>query len=131
MEYTQEQLDSLHKAKTRHHYAGRPEVSNRIGVMIESGQSYAEIWAYAQSDIEKMVKPEKPADVIPPPAFTGRGSGVANWRKFALTVSDIEEEIVLSMGRNDIITVLSDRGVIEIPDGVHILGLTNANSEEE
>ena len=38
------------------------------------------------------------------------------WRKFALEVSDIEEEIILSMGRNDIVIVLADRGIIEKPD---------------
>jgi hypothetical protein len=62
-----------------------------------------------------MVKPEKPTDVIPSPPFTGRGSTTPAWRDFALTVSEIEPEIVHSMGRNDLIRVLIDRGIIEEP----------------
>ena len=88
----------------------------RIDKMMSDEAPYDDIWKLASSDVREMVKPEKPGEVIEPPPFTGKGSSTANWREFALKVSDMEEEVIHSMGRNDLITVLADRGIIEGPD---------------
>lgn len=116
MSYTTEQLSSLHLAKRRHLQSGRPEMVARINAMVEAEAPYEEIWKTASSDIREMVKPEKPAEVLGHPPYTGKGSSTAAWQEFALRVSDMEEEVIFSMGRNDLITVLTDRGIIPGPD---------------
>lgn len=115
MSYTAEQSNSLHVAKKRHLHAGRPQVVAQIKTMMANEAPYADIWKIASSDVRSMVKPEKPAEAIEPPPFTGKGSTTPAWQEFALRVSDMEEEVIYSMGRNDLITVLADRGIIEAP----------------
>lgn len=114
--YTQEQLDSIYIAKRRIHHAGRPEIAARIDYLMSLEAPYEKVWEVAQADVEAMVKPEKPTDVIPPPPYTGREATTEAWRSFAHKVSDMDPEIVDSMGRNDLIRVLSDRGIIEAPE---------------
>lgn len=116
MSYTKEQMVSLHVAKRRHLQRGRPQVVARINTMMEAEAPYEEIWKVASSDARDMVRPERPADVIEPPPFTGKGSTSAAWQEFALKVSDMEEEVVYSMGRADIVSVLVDRGIISGPE---------------
>jgi hypothetical protein len=125
MEYTPDQVQSLYLAKRRHDHAGRPETAALIDHLMGLEAPYGEIWKIAQADVEAMVKPEKVTDIVPPPPFTGRGSTVAAWRKFAMKVSDMEEEVITSMGRNDLITVLVDRGIIEGPEG-GLLGVSKS-----
>ena len=88
----------------------------QINKLMAEEAPYSEIWKMASSDIRDMVKPEKPAEVIEPPPYTGKGSTTAAWQEFALRVSDMEEEVIFSMGRNDLVTVLTDRGIINPPD---------------
>jgi hypothetical protein len=90
----------------------------RINKMMTEEAPYSEIWKMASSDIRDMVKPEKPGEVIEPPPYTGKGSTTAAWQAFALKVSDMEEEVIFSMGRTDLITVLADRGIVQPPDFV-------------
>lgn len=116
MTYTQAQQTSLYVAKKRHLSSGRPEMVARINAMMADEAPYDEIWKLASSDVREMVKPEKPAEVIEPPPYVGKGSGTAVWQEFALKVSDMDEEVIFSMGRNDIVTVLTDKGIIKGPD---------------
>lgn len=126
--YTTAQLSSIHLAKRRHLQSGRPQVVAKIDLLVSEEAPYDDIWKLASSDIREMVKPEKPADVIEPPPFTGKGSGTDHWREFALKVSDMETEVINSMGRNDLITVLADKGIIEGPD--YELQTTTAKSPD-
>ena len=116
MSYTEEQLESLHLANRRLEHTGNNQIAAKVNYLKSIDAPYEEIWAVAQANVTEMVKPEKLTDAIPPPPIQGPGSGLKKWRKFALQVSDIEEEIILSMGRNDIVIVLADRGIIEKPE---------------
>ncbi len=116
MSYTEEQLESLHLANRRLEHTGNNQIAAKVNYLKSIDAPYEEIWAVAQANVTEMVKPEKPTDAIPAPPTQGPGSGLKKWRKFALEVSDIEEEIILSMGRNDIVIVLADRGIIEKPE---------------
>jgi hypothetical protein len=51
-------------------------------------------------------------DLKPPPR-AGRGSGVEEWRTFLFNNSKVEEEIVDSMSRDDIISMCEQLGLIE------------------
>lgn len=62
------------------------------------------------------VKPEKavPVEVTyDHPPLSGKGSGSGPWRAFAKMVSDMDPDIIDSMGKSDLITVLRDKGVID------------------
>ncbi len=116
MSYTAEQEESLRLAKRRLSSTGKPEVVAQLDLMMELDTPYEKVWAVARADVEGMVKPEKAAEAIPHPPITGKGSTTAAWQKFAKAVSDMEPEVIMSMGRNDLIRVLGDRGIIEVPD---------------
>lgn len=119
MPYTEEQSHSLYLAKRRQDTQGRPEIVARINAMIEEDAPFAEIQALANTGLTEKLNPEKepPADIESPP-LTGKGSGLKEWQKFARQVSTIEEEVIESLQRNDIITVLADRGIIEAPESL-------------
>lgn len=116
MSYTDDQLESLRLAKRRLYSTGKPEVVSQIDYYMAQDAPYEKVWEIARADVEGMVRPEKPTDVIPPPPITGRGSTTAAWQSFAKKVSDMEPEVIMSMGRNDLVRVLADRGIIDAPD---------------
>lgn len=115
MSYTDEQQASLIIAKRRHLQNGRPQVVAKINLLLSEDAPYADIWRIASSDVREMVKPEKPAEVFEAPPLTGKGSTTAAWQEFALKVSDMDEEVIYSMTRTDLVSVLVDRGIIEDP----------------
>lgn len=128
MSYTDDQLQSISDAITRLDHAGKPEIGAKIAYMQQEGVSYDEIWELATADVKDLVRPEKPiSDIVPPPPTTGPNSSTDRWRRFAKKVSDMDPEVIDSMGRNDLITVLADRGIIPMPD--FILGGSDAEEE--
>ena len=48
-----------------------------------------------------------------PPARSGRGSGVEEWRTFLFNNSDVEEDVVDMMSRDDVISMCEQLGLIE------------------
>lgn len=119
MPYSEEQSQSLYLAKRRHEVQGRPELVARINAMIEDEAPFAEIQAVANTGLTENVKPEKePKTEVEVPPLTGKGSGLKQWQSFARQVSTIEPEVIEAMSRNDLITVLADRGVIEPPESL-------------
>lgn len=113
MEYTTEQNYEMVQAQRELNRTGHPSEVTRIKVWMEEGRPFSEIQKIYQP---VKVKPEKPVSVevtLAHPPITGKGSGNLPWRKFAKEVSDMDPEIIDSMGKTDIITVLRDKGVIE------------------
>lgn len=55
---------------------------------------------------------DNPAAYEAPPR-SGKGSGVDNWREFALLTTEMDEDAVANMDRDDIIEVLETRGIID------------------
>ena len=113
MEYTSEQLHEMALARTKLNRTGHPSAVTRIKIWMEEGRPFSEIQKIYQ--IAK-VKPEKPASkeaTLDHPPLSGKGSGNVPWRAFAKEVSDMDPEIIDSMGKPDIVTVLRDKGVIE------------------
>jgi len=113
MDYTTEQNYEMAKAKLELDRTGNPSAVTRITVWAEEGRPFTEIQKIYKP---VKVKPEIPVSVAfltEPPPLMGKGSGNIPWRAFAKEVSDMDSEIIDSMGKQDIITVLKDKGVIQ------------------
>lgn len=93
---------------------GHPEIVQRIDLALSEDKPFSKVQVlYKTSEI----KPEKPVEevVYDSPPFSGKGSGRGAWRAFAKKVSDMDPEIINSMEKSDIITVLIDKGIISQP----------------
>ena len=112
MDYTSEQNLEMAMAKKELNRTGHPSAVTRIKIWQEEGRPFSEIQKIYRP---VRIKPEKLPSVmvVDHPPLTGKGSGNFPWRKFAKEVSDMDPEIIDSMGKTDIITVLRDKGVIE------------------
>jgi len=114
MTYTTEQHYEMAEAKKRLNRTGHPSAVTRITVWMEEGRPFSEIQKIYQP---VTVKPEVPvskptSDIVAPPK-SGLGSGTEKWQDFAKEVSDMDHEIIDSMGKQDLITVLKDKGIID------------------
>jgi hypothetical protein len=112
MTYTSEQNLEIAQARIRLRRTGHPSTVQRIDLAVSENKPFSKVQAlYRVSE----VKPEKKMEevIYVPPNTTGKGSGVTNWRSFAKKVSDMDPEIIDSMEKSDIITVLRDKGVIQ------------------
>ncbi len=113
MTYTSEQNLEMTEAKIRLRRTGHPSAVQRIDLAISQDLPFSKIQAFYKP---QKVKPENPAVPVKAtynhPPLNGKGSGRTPWREFAKTVSDMDPEIIDSMERSDIITVMRDRGII-------------------
>ncbi len=112
MSYTSEQNLEIAQAKIRLRRTGHPSTVQRIDLAVSEGKPFTKVQAlYKVSKI----KPEKQMEkmIYDSPPLTGKGSGKGPWQSFAKKVSDMDPDIIDSMGKSDIITVLRDKGVIK------------------
>jgi hypothetical protein len=70
-----------------------------------------EPWEYSPTHVTPEIPVTSWEDLEHPP-FTGPGSTAAKWRVWATTVTDIEADVLESMGRVNIVDLLRDRGVL-------------------
>lgn len=112
--YSSEERLEIAQARSRAYSSGRPEIVQRINALLDAEAPFSQIrklWA-PKVKAEVPVAPEVESSLEPPP-MAGAGSGTNAWRAFALQVSDMAPEVIESMGKMDIVTVLKDKGIIE------------------
>ena len=112
MTYTSEQNLEIAQAKIRLRRTGHPSTVQRINLAVSEDKPFSKVQAlYKVSSIKPEVKtPEK---VYDHPPFTGKGSGKGPWLAFAKKVADTDPEILESMSKSDIVTILKDKGIID------------------
>jgi len=113
MDYTTEQYYEMARAKIELNRTGNPSAVTRITIWMEEGRPFTEIQKIYKP---ARVKPEIPTPIeatYDHPPMMGKGSGNRPWRAFAKEVSDMDPEIIDSMGKQDLIVVLRDKGIIE------------------
>ena len=103
MVLTQEQVAEMVGQIRAERTAGRPEVAAQIRRALDNGQVYGEI----------IVDEEYDTSIPKPPPTHGKGSKTAAWVEFALTYSDLDEEIIRTSTKSDLIQMLKAYGVIE------------------
>lgn len=111
MSYTVEQLEEFGKIKSELYRTGHPTVSLRMELLMEQGVPFDEVLKVNQERYARAVKPEVPVVDLPPPPT--KNATNAKWRAFAKKVSDMEPEVIDSMGRTDIRKILVDKGIID------------------
>jgi len=112
MPYTSEQNLEINQAKIRLRRSGHPSAVQRIDLAVSQDLPFSKVEALYKP---RKVKPEKSVPVEATynhPPLAGKGSGTGPWQDFAKIVSDIDPDIIDSMGKSDIITVLKGKGII-------------------
>lgn len=92
------------------HRTGRPERANQLKRLYREGEPIP----YQLLD-KAGVKSEKEVEgklEIPP--RSGRGSGKAKWQEFAAEVSDLDEAVLKTMERDEVIEFLEAREIIPL-----------------
>lgn len=112
MSYSTNEIQTLAETRKELDRTGWPQHIARMNLLQAADAPFDEIMAIATSHLRAKVVPEKPVSAIDPPPFTGKGSGNGPWQKFALEMSDMDPEVISSMGREDIITILKDKGIL-------------------
>lgn len=95
---------------------GAPELIAKMDLLEEEGASFSQLMKVAKSYDPVSVKPEKATEVVSHPPLSGKGASNKAWKEFALQASDMDPEVIDSMGMRDIITVLADKGIITLPE---------------
>ena len=94
-----DQANDLRKKMRAESKAGRPEVAALMRKAAEQQE------VYEVPEVE-----EKP--VIEQPPFNGPGSGKQAWVEYAEQVSEIDEEVLDALGRDDIVAMLKSNGLV-------------------
>jgi hypothetical protein len=90
--------------------SGDPMRAMRIQAALDAGE-LPDSSLMGESGGVKTDRPVKGNVDLTPPPRTGKGSGVANWRKFAAKVTDVDAEVLSRMNkRDDIIDMLVAKG---------------------
>ena len=82
---------------------GRPQDASKLRQALDAGV-YAEL-----TDSIEAPTPELPE----PPPRGGKGSGVAKWLEYAQLVSQIDDEVLESAQKDDIIGMLEANGLLD------------------
>lgn len=115
-EFTTDQNQQLAFTRAELDRTGAPELIARMDVMEANGASFKELMKVANRTVESQVKPETDNEAVAPPPFTGAGATNKAWRKFAAEMSDMDPEVIESLGREDLVVVLADKGIISLPE---------------
>ncbi len=83
---------------------GRPQDASKLRQALEAGV-YAEL--------TDSIEAPTPVELPDPPPRGGKGSGIAKWLAYAQLVSQIDNEVLESAQKDDIIGMLEANGLIE------------------
>lgn len=110
MEFTPEQVGAIKTRVRVLRMKGQPEIAFSLLARLKRGDPI-EPWEYDPEG----VRPEKgiTAGVVAAhPPFTGPGSGGDAWKRWAISVADVEPQIIENLGRDAVIQLLRDRGIL-------------------
>ena len=85
---------------------GRPQDASKLRQALEAGV-YAEL--------TDSVEAPTPKPIPDPPPRGGKGSGINKWITYAKLVSQIDDEVLESASKDDIIGMLEANGLIDKP----------------
>lgn len=100
---TAEQIAEMNQLIREESQNGRPEIAARIRSALDRGEVY-------EAPGVEVVEP------VEQPPLGGPGSGKVAWVEYALSVSDIDEEVLESITKDDIIAMLRANGIIPMPE---------------
>lgn len=106
----QPSVDEINMAIREHSRRGRPELSYKLRSLVASGEEIP----HELLDYDRAVRPENPVSgKLEVPPRGGQGSGKKAWVEFAAAASDMDEAVLDSMDRDEIIELMEDRGIID------------------
>lgn len=119
--YTQDQLGKLAITTRQLHQTGTPQEAIKIELQMEARIPYEEIVFPHERPTSGPLAPIRPETNINPtlvdePPRSGKGSGHKSWAEFASLVSTIDDEVLEQFSRDEIISILVDRDIIDASD---------------
>ena len=111
--YTNDQLGKFTEAINKFIRAGQPENKAKIEAQMQAFVPFNEI-VMPDAPQSKTLKPETKIDpeLVEEPPRRGPGSGKGAWVEFASLVSDMDEEVIDQLSRDELVQILIDRDVI-------------------
>ncbi len=103
-EFTSEQSMKIEQARHEFERTGFPEKAQRLELLVEEGASFKEIDALITS---------KGQTTTEQPPLSGKGSGTEAWRDYAKEVSDLDDEVIDDMSKEDLVEALKAQGIVE------------------
>ena len=104
-ELTLEQRIEMTEAWRNAYRTGRPQDAQKYRAALDKG-------VYFTMDPDNSEAPELP-EVEEPPPRSGRGATKQAWREWAYNNSDVDQEVIDSVKKNDIIKMMEANGLIE------------------
>lgn len=106
MKYSDKQQTEIDERVRNFEKRGQPERAHKLRVQVADGVAFDELEG-------KPADVQEEADELPEPPRAGPGSGVDAWRAFAKEVSDLDDEVIDAMGRDEIVSTLEEAEIIE------------------
>lgn len=117
MALTTEQIAEMRKRLRAESEAGRPEISAGIQAAIDAGEFYED------PEVEEVAEVEQPP-------ISGPGSGKAAWVEYARSISDIDDEVLDSITREDILAMLRANGLVPMPEADEVIEVDESDDDE-
>lgn len=118
--YSNDQIDKLAIANRNLIRTGYPQRASKLVQQMRDSVPFSEINVTDEFITSNDLRPETPIDItlVDIPPRHGKGSGHDAWAEFASLVSDMDTEVIDQFGRNEIISILEDRDIINAePEG--------------
>ena len=103
MPLSERQKADMHEKIRAYSVAGEPEKAAPVRQALENDA------AYVEPEVEEV-------EIVPVPPMNGPGASKKAWVAYALAISDIDEEVLESVKKSDIIAMLRANGFIAMPE---------------
>jgi len=116
--YTDDQLGKLSTAIKHYDQKGEPQHSTKIKIQMDGFVPFENIVLpdYGGNGVKRgSIRPETNIDpsLVDEPPRSGKGSGQKHWAEFASLVTDMDDEVIDQMSRDELIEILIARDVID------------------
>lgn len=118
--YSDKEMERLVLAYRELTVTGKTQAAVQLEQQMADSTPFAEINLPENREITEKrlaIRPETNIDValVDIPPAVGRGSSQKAWAEFASLVSDMDEEVIDQFTRDELISVLADRDIIDDP----------------
>jgi hypothetical protein len=109
MSYTDKETNTILERRRTFNRKGQPEKAAALMLQYENEVDFDKLLG---SDEDKQAE----VDEMPHPPRSGPGSGKDAWQSFAKEISDLEDDVIDKMKREEIVQFLEEADLIEVED---------------
>lgn len=114
MTYTEEEVRTLRMKMREYRRTGHPDWALRLQVQMDNEVPFADLNIPGTEFRKAAFWPETQvaSHLVDLPPRNGAGASTNAWRQFASLVSDVDRNVLDSLGRDEIIQLMIDRNII-------------------